>query len=236
MPKQGEIDYLKNIGPEGVWHAAHKPFSDADCGTYLISMGIIMNLLPPPPGRVLDLGCGTGWTSCLLAKRGYEVVGQDICPDMIHHARENGESMSLTNLEFVVGDYEELTLAADFDAAIFFDALHHSVDERAALSAVYRALKPNGVCITSEPGEGHAKAEHSKEAMKKFNVTERDMPPSTIIRAGKGIGFRRFEVFPHAHTVNHLHYSPGPRGKLRSLKALIKPFLRESSSIIRMTK
>ena len=46
----------------------------------------------------------------------------------------------------------------DFDAAFFFDSLHHSVDEEAALRMVCRVLRPNGVCITSEPGDGHARS------------------------------------------------------------------------------
>ena len=52
-------------------------------------MGIIMQLLPATPARVLDLGCGTGWTSTFLALRGYTVVGQDIAPDMLSLARAN---------------------------------------------------------------------------------------------------------------------------------------------------
>ena len=42
-----------------------------------------MGFLPDPPARILDMGCGGGWTSIFFAKRGYEVVGQDISQDMI---------------------------------------------------------------------------------------------------------------------------------------------------------
>lgn len=236
MPKQGEIDYLKNIDEAGVLHAVNKPFSDVDCGTYLMSIGIIMNLLPSPPARLLDLGCGTGWTSCLFARRGYEVVGQDICPDMIDHARENGERAGLDNVSFVVGDYEEMKFDCEFDGAVFFDALHHSLDETIAIRMVHRALKPGGVCITSEPGEGHENAKWSREAVEKFNVTERDMPPSKIVAAGKSAGFRQFRVFDHAHTVRDLHYGRRPLGRLRRLKALLKPLVHEGSSLVVMTK
>ena len=236
MPKQGEIDYLQNIGADGVRHAVNKPYSDVDCGTYLMSIGIIMNFLPRPPARVLDLGCGTGWTSVLFARRGYDVIGQDIFPDMIYHARENRDRAGLDNLDFVVGDYEDMTFDAEFEAAVFFDALHHSLDEVAAVKTAFRALKPGGVCITSEPGEGHADAPWSKEAVEKLNVTERDMPPSRIIRAGKLAGFRTFQTFDHAHTVRELHYGRSARSRWRQLRAALKPLVREGSSIVVMSK
>jgi hypothetical protein len=85
---------------------------------------------------------------------------------------------------------------------VFYDSLHHAVDESAALRAVYRALKPGGVCITSEPGTGHANSRDAQEAVRKFGVTERDMPPHRIMRVAKQIGFHSFMTYPHA---THLH-------------------------------
>src|SRR5262245_58859436 len=149
MAKQGEIDYLKNIGEQGVRHAVNKPFS-GDCGKHLMDLGVVMSLLPPPPARLLDLGCGTGWTSCFFARRGYEVVGQDICPDMIYHARRNKEHYRVECLDFVVGDYESAAFDEEFDAADFFGALHHAVNEEDALRTAHRALRRGGVCIASE--------------------------------------------------------------------------------------
>ena len=83
MAKQDEINCLKNIGTDGAWHALEEPFYDTNCGLYLTYIGTLMSLLPNPPAKVLDLGVGSGWTSVFLARRGYEVTGQDIAPDMI---------------------------------------------------------------------------------------------------------------------------------------------------------
>jgi ubiquinone/menaquinone biosynthesis C-methylase UbiE len=209
MAKSGEIAYLNNLGEAGVWHSVHKPFSDSNCADYLAQFGAILNLLPPPPARLLDLGCGTGWTSLFFARRGYQVVGVDISPDMIRHAGDCGIEAGLDNLDFVVGDYEELDFAGEFDAAVFYDSLHHAVDEEAALRAAYRALKPGGICVTSEPGEGHHESVAAREAVLRFNVTEKDMPPHHIIALGRRVGFRGFHVYPHAIYVHSYLYRQG---------------------------
>ena len=89
MPKDAERAYLANLGAQGVNHSLNKPFSDPECGIHLAAIGFIMRLLPPPPARILDLGCGGGWTSIFYARLGYQVTGQDIAPDMIAVARDN---------------------------------------------------------------------------------------------------------------------------------------------------
>lgn len=196
MSKSGERDYLRNIDEAGRRHAKGKPFTDPECGAFLMVVGAVMTLLPPPPARLLDLGCGTGWTSCFFAKRGYQVVGQDIAEDSIALARANQEEQRVGNLSFVVSDYEDMGFDSPFDCAVFFDSLHHAVDEKAALRSVFKALKPGGICVASEPGWGHSKSVSAREAIKKYNVTEKDMPPFRVRRIAQCIGFRRFEVYP----------------------------------------
>ncbi len=115
--KQGEIDYLRTLGGAGAESALNKPFSEDGCAKNLVDIGLIIGLQPPPPSRVLDLGCGTGWTSWFFSKRGHDVVGQDIAPDMIELARRNSERFADGRVAFVVSDYEQLDFKAEFDAA-----------------------------------------------------------------------------------------------------------------------
>jgi SAM-dependent methyltransferase len=206
MSKAAEQQYLANIGESGQQHAFNKPWSDPGCGENLVGMGTIMQLLPQPPARVLDLGCGTGWTSTFLALRGYEVVGQDIAPDMLALARENAKRYATANLQFVEGDYEDLGFENEFDAAMFYDCLHHCDDEAAALKAVHRALKPGGILVTHEPGEGHSTNPASIHAMQLYGVNERDMPPWLIIKAAKEAGFREWRVMPMPATLHWAFY------------------------------
>src|SRR5262245_25060871 len=105
MAKQHEIAYAERLNAD---HATNKPFSDGHCGRNLIRLGTIFTLLPPPPARILDLGCGTGWTSQFFARAGYRVVGCDVAPEMIRLANAQREAARLENLTFRVADYEQL--------------------------------------------------------------------------------------------------------------------------------
>ncbi|MGA9421505.1 MAG: class I SAM-dependent methyltransferase [Rhodanobacteraceae bacterium] len=206
MAKQGEIDYIGRIGAAGAEHAQGKPFSDPHCGAMLADVAALFMVLPPPPARVLDLGCGSGWTSVFLARHGYAVVGQDIAADMIALAEDNQTSAGVATLEFVVSDYESLGFHDEFDAALFYDALHHAEDPSAALASAYRALKPGGILVTLEPGSGHAQSELAKQAMRQYGVTERDMPPRTIIDLARKVGFRASRIHPMPKTLATIQY------------------------------
>jgi len=206
MPKEGEINYLKNLGEQGAEHAAQKPFSDPDCPQYLAEMGAVMLLLPKAPGTLLDLGCGAGWTSLFLAKHGFWVTGIDIAEDMIARANERKDMEQVDRVRFVAYDYERYGVEGEYDCALFFDALHHAEDEVEAIATAYRALKPGGVCVVTEPGIGHADSPGAVEARRKYGVTERDMPPETVIRAGRRVGFRKFDVYPHARGIHATLY------------------------------
>lgn len=214
MTKQAERQYLVLLGEEGRVHARDKPFSDESCGLLLCDIGTIMNLLPPRPARVLELGCGGGWFSCMLARHGYRVVGVDISEAMVALAQENRRTQGLDNAAFLQGDYESLSFADEFDAVVFYDSLHHSESEHAALAAAYRALKPGGILITHEPGEGHSKSPDSIRAMERFGVSERDMPPHQIIKVARRIGFSRPRVLPMPLALNLVIYKQTSTSKL----------------------
>jgi len=207
MSKQAEIDYFQAMLPEERQHAIGKPFSDPNCPNYLAEMGAIMRLLPPPPARIIDIGCGTGWTSLFLARRGYDVTGIDISADMLQAAETSCRGEELDSVRFAAHDFESLPYEAEFDAALFYDALHHAVDEEQAVRGAYRALRPRGICVTSEPGFGHTRNPVSRAHVARFGVTERDMPPSRIIAAGRKAGFQTFDVFPNAYRLSHFVYN-----------------------------
>jgi len=230
MGKQQEIEYLDRIGEAAVSHARDKPYSDPECGRYLMEVGLLLSMLPPPPARLLDLSCGSGWTSCLFARRGYQVVGQDIAPRMIACAEHNKQRAGLQNLEFVVSDYEGMCFDEPFDCAVFYDSLHHAVCEKAALRAVYLALREGGVCVAAEPGVGHARSRSSLEHIRQYGVTEKDMPPGRIIRAAREAGFRSFAIYPHLRHLRVFAY-PERRGGFWRRTFFQNPLLRSLGQV-----
>ncbi|WP_334185897.1 class I SAM-dependent methyltransferase [Novosphingobium sp.] len=246
MSKESEIGYLAATGEAGRQHSMLKPFSDPFCGINLTSIGTIMTLLPAPPARLLDLGCGGAWTSVFYALHGYKVTGQDIAPDMIELAVENRDRHGLTSehLDFLCNDYEAIEGTADYDCAVFFDSLHHADDEGAAIRSAYAALKPGGILLTHEPGEGHSTNPHSIAAMEQYGVNERDMPPSLIIERGMQAGFSSFRVLPMPAELLHVfferHYNKwysieAFNAMKRLFRMLYKPKL-SASSIVVLTK
>ncbi len=194
MPKENEIAYIYNLAkihnvPHTEVEEYHlkKPFSDVRCGYYLMDIGQIMMMLPPAPARILDLGVGSGWTSAMLARNGYSVLGLDIAPDMIAIAQRH--TAPHLNLHFEVHDYESSIDFGLFDAAVIYDALHHAIDEASVIKNVFCCLKQNGIFITIEPGVGHSTSPDSLEAMKKFGTTEKDMEYSRQAKLMREAGF-----------------------------------------------
>lgn len=190
--KEGEINYLKNKGlPEEL--IARKPFSFHNkLYEYLIDVGQIFSLLPQPPAKVIDFGCGTGWTSEFYAQGGYQVTGLDISNDAISIAQKYRKRGG--KIEFMTGDYESCSFNQEYDAAVFYDCLHHSLDETAALRCAYNAMKDGGRLILFEPGEGHGYMKQSIEASRNLGVTEKSMPPQKTMPILKEIGFNNIRM------------------------------------------
>lgn len=242
MSKQAEINYARALGPAGRRHLLEKPFSDERCPDYLAEIGVIMHLMPPPPARILDIGCGAGWTSRFLARRGYEVTGVDIAGDMIDCAESLRRAEGLPTVRFLVHDYEGLPFDGEFDVALFFDSLHHAVEEEQAVNSAYRALTIGGLCITSEPGYGHSRSAEARAAVTRFGVTERDMTPRRITAMGRKAGFHSCRVFPHAFSLTGAVYRfPGGRWlggapNFIKLVSLVSRRLLQLDGIVCMTK
>jgi 2-polyprenyl-3-methyl-5-hydroxy-6-metoxy-1,4-benzoquinol methylase len=67
--------------------------------------------------RILDVGCGTGWHSIELSKRGYSVTGIDLSESQLAYARERAIRSNL-NIPFLRHDARDLPFKNEFDAAI----------------------------------------------------------------------------------------------------------------------
>lgn len=104
----------------------------------------------PANARVLDVGCGNGWASRLMARKASRgrVVGIDISDAMIRLARES--SASFANLQFEEATAQKLPFAeAEFTHAFSMESLYYYADVSAALKEIHRVLAPAGlfVCV-----------------------------------------------------------------------------------------
>lgn len=90
------------------------------------------------PTLMLDLACGTGAFSCLLAKSGISVIGVDISPDMLSRAEENAAKDELDIL-FLCQSAAELDLYGTVDGAVCcLDSLNHITDYEELCRAIGR--------------------------------------------------------------------------------------------------
>ena len=106
----------------------------------------------PPAGKILDIGCGAGRTTFGLYKIGYKnIIGLDLCPDMINEAKGYCEKSNL-DISFLVGDACSLSFDdRSFDGCLFsFNGIMQipQFNTRVqAMSEICRVLKPGGVFI-----------------------------------------------------------------------------------------
>jgi SAM-dependent methyltransferase len=102
-------------------------------------------------GRVLDVGCGTGFLLERLAERGYSGVGIDLSPESVEHARRRLEEIGAADrLTAMVGSAYEPP-AGPFDLIALTDVLEHLEDPRACLRALRAVLAPGGLLVISTP-------------------------------------------------------------------------------------
>lgn len=154
------------------------------------------------PQRVLDLACGTGTISRLLARRGYSVTGVDLSAGMLAVARERTVTEHL-NIPFYQQDAAELDLGADrFEAVLcLFDSLNYILDSERVQSAFHRVfahLAPGGAFIFDVNTE-YALA----EGMFNQSCTRKDEPLHYRWRS-------RYDPATHLCTVRmNFSYDPG---------------------------
>jgi ubiquinone/menaquinone biosynthesis C-methylase UbiE len=107
---------------------------------------VIARMSVRPGERVLDLGCGNGWATRLLAQTnaGVQAIGVDIAPQMIARA-ESLHSLTI-RARYELGDFEALDFRdAHFDRLFSMEALYYARDVDKALAEAFRVLKPGAV-------------------------------------------------------------------------------------------
>jgi len=107
-----------------------------------------------PDDTVVDLGCGGGFDSFLasekLSQKG-KVIGIDMTKEMIDNARKNAEKNNIENVEFRLGEIENLPLENNsVDKMISNCVINLSEDKDRVFSEAYRVLKQDGAAYVSD--------------------------------------------------------------------------------------
>jgi len=118
---------------------------------------------------VLDIACGEGYGTAMLAQNARSVIGVDIADDAIEHARETYRA--IPGIEFIRGDAAQIPLDDNsVDVVVSFETIEHHDRHREMLSEIRRVLRPKGLLVISSPNRvvyselaGHHNEFHVKE-------------------------------------------------------------------------
>ena len=200
--RKAELNYVDNIEPSALAFYKSQPFGDNPLSSrpfplhsaemFLLFASILEILRLPKGSRVLDIGCGSGWTSVFLGKTGYVVTGLDIAPKKIAIAREKARAYQV-DVEFVVKDVDELDYKQQFDAILMYATLHHCLHEEEALRNCYAALKDGGRLLLIEPGEGHSRS--SLGIVERYGTLEKGVSSRHLEQVLRAVGFRNITLF-----------------------------------------
>jgi 2-polyprenyl-3-methyl-5-hydroxy-6-metoxy-1,4-benzoquinol methylase len=138
-----------------------------------------------PGTRVLDVGCGVGRWSSMLAARGGLVTGMDLSPTMIGEAQRRAKAMGVANqCRFLVQDLAQLDAGEKFDLIVGVTVLQHILEPRALRAAVERMvdhLAPGGRMVLLEAAPARV-AKHCDTTV--FRARERNVYLTLFADAG----------------------------------------------------
>jgi 2-polyprenyl-3-methyl-5-hydroxy-6-metoxy-1,4-benzoquinol methylase len=187
---------------------------------WIPAIDAIHDRLAAGPARVVDIGCGTGWSSIAIA-RAYpsaQVDGFDLDEVSIQKARDNALEAGISDrVRFHREDAAQLTRHGPFDVATAFECIHDMARPVEVLQAVREALVDDGsmLIVDERTNEAFSGEPDEREAYyygwSVFDClptgmyeqpsagTGTVMRPSTLRRYADDAGFTGFEVLPIEH-------------------------------------
>jgi len=207
--QQSELGYRVFHSTEGAIHMALNYDGGFDKDGYYEQARIVSRHIDESNAKhVLELASGKGFNSLFLARQHHDVefVGIDLTPS--HVAIAQNEVGILENLDFRIGDFQDLEFEAQtFDMLFEVESICHATDMRLALSEAYRVLKPGGRFIVID---GFRKAKFNslgpdmKKAAKLVEVSMAVGHPWIVddwLNTAKEVGYSIFRVEDISHAI-----------------------------------
>ncbi len=130
-------------------------FSDEDYLTHESWIAPALAALDDVRGkRVLDLGCGHGMASVVLARHGAIVTACDLSPGYVREARARADANGV-DIRLLVCNAERLPFANASFECIWGNAILHHLDLSQAAAEIKRVLAPGGIAVFCEPWAGN---------------------------------------------------------------------------------
>jgi SAM-dependent methyltransferase len=228
--EHGHLDYVRQLDAAGRSWLRTKPYGappNPELMRCLRTFAHVVQLLQLGlRAEVLDVGCGPGWLSELLARCGYSVTGIDISPDMVEIARDRIAALGEVGkgiearAEFHAMPVRELPWSGRFEAAILYDTMHHFDNETETLEVIRRSLVPGGQLFIHEgvlPAKGSAGEQSLIEEMTRYGTLESPFEPEYLEEVVERAGFVQVRRFVE---VDELVDLSAARGRFRGLGAL----------------
>jgi SAM-dependent methyltransferase len=129
--------------------------------------------------KILEVGCGLGYTSYAMAKAGHKVTGIDISSNDIKYAKENFED---PNLEYICSSLESYATNQKFDLIVSTEVFEHTPNPMEFIKILKSFLKDDGKILVTTPSKDFY------DSVKKDFVWDLVMPPvHTCMATSKGV-------------------------------------------------
>ena len=135
----------------------NRPWFEQRLAPALATVPVVHEALSRPGSRVVDVGCGFGWSTLAIARAypGAQVHGVDLDRPSIEAARTAAAAAGLSGrVTFHLADGAELAVAEPFDAAFAFECVHDMPRPVTVLDAVRRSMRPDGVVVVMDEAVG----------------------------------------------------------------------------------
>ena len=180
------------------------------------------------PGRLLDIGCGTGLFLAVARRRGWEPFGIDESAEATSYARDH------FGLDVWVGEFSAFAAEdRQFDAITGWDIIEHARDPVGLLRAIQRSLAPGAICGLSTPNERNIldpiagtlyglTAGRLKAPLEKFYIEQHFLyfSPKTLAQALRQARLELVQLEREETDLGRLTLSPPMRLVLRGLFAV----------------